>query len=166
MSDSDLTTDAQTTKTTELQWRDRAWSEVEFDFLWEDNGDLDKAVRRNGWSCFETLGHMDGLSVNLYSRDATSEAPRNAASEAPRYFACYNTPDDWNIIVIPRLQDLIDFCAHVSTTMLAALLPEDASMLLDELCEKSSWRASERKRAREDDTRDKASRAKIGTASP
>ena len=129
------------TKTTELQWRDRAWSQVEFDFKWNEHGDLKESARRNGWSLIQTID-AGGFGLELFERNGVPPSE-------PRFFACYNMPSTWEIVVLPRLQDFIDFLAHVSTTMLVTLLPRDAGDILHDLYEKSPWRIEQRRRERE-----------------
>lgn len=73
-----------------------------------------------------------------------------AAACRYKWLAEYNTSGPCQTIVLQRWQDLIDFLAHVSTTMLAVVLPPDISMILDELFEKTPHRIEERKRQRED----------------
>jgi len=137
-------------KMTALQYRDRAWSEVEFDFPWNSDVDLVETAHRNGWWRIQTLGDSDGLSVDVYARGEDAGLEKKDVSwDGPLYLATYNFSETWEYIILPRVQDLIDFLAHVSSTMLAAILPHDITRILHDLCEKTPSRMEEHKRERE-----------------
>jgi hypothetical protein len=125
-----------------LLWKDRAWSEVETPLvLGAEDEDWTAILRRNGWWQSTTIGSEDGIGVDLYERDPKGETCRY------QWLVSYNTFSLCQTIVIERWQDLIDFLAHVSTTMLAVVLPPDASSVLHDFFEETPYR--QRKRARE-----------------
>ena len=125
---------------TALLYRDRSWSEVSNPVQWcKDDTDWTTALRRHGWARLETFGAADGISVDLYDR-------RNTDPCRYMWLAEYGTPNLCKTIVIERWQDLIDFLAHVSSTMLAAILPDDIAYVLEDLLERTPHRVEEKKR--------------------
>ena len=149
-----MTAETKTAKA--LQWRDRTWSEV--DFPWDDDGGMffDYLARKNGWRKLDELGDTVGtLSVTTYERRDYDDDDAE-----PLFFVNYSTSNRSKMVVLPRLQDLIDFLAHVSPTMLASMLPGDTSMILYELFEKTDYRAREREREREREA-DRRARARV-----
>jgi hypothetical protein len=136
-----------------LQWRDREWSEV--DFVWDidDIDSFEEAAHKNGWHQLDELGneHGGGLGVVIYERDASEDETKE-----PLFFAHYGTPHKCQKVLLPRWQDLIDFLAHVSPTMLASVLPSDTSSVLDEIFEKTDYRTRERRRWKEEAARKRA----------
>jgi hypothetical protein len=128
---------------TVLLYRDRGWSEVETPLQFgDDDYEWSQILDRNGWLHATTLGAADGISVDLYQR-----RPDERSSRYP-WLVEYNTTSLCKTIVIERWQDLIDFLAHVSSTMIAAVLPGDTAYVLDDFFEKSPHRAEKRKHSR------------------
>lgn len=127
-----------------LLYRDCTWTEVENPVQSrEGDTDFSEVLHRNGWLFSQTIGDADGISVDLYHRRLEAEPCRY------RWLAEYNTADICKTIVIQRFQDLIDFLAHVSSTMLAVVLPGDLAYVLDDLLDKTPYRIEEKQRARD-----------------
>lgn len=127
-----------------LLYRDRDWTEVENPVQSrEGDTDFSEVLHRNGWLFSQTIGDADGISVDLYHRRLEAEPCRY------RWLAEYNTSDICKTIVIQRFQDLIDFLAHISSTMLAVVLPGDFVYVLDDLLERTPYRAEKERRARD-----------------
>ena len=136
-----------------LQFQNRAWSETVLEFSWVQDEDFRDAAHRNGWSCTQALGSEGGIGLDIYERRQGTPDLKERPLGAPLFLASYKTANAWQFIVLPRWQDLIDFLAHVSSTMLAAVLPSDASTIVYELCEKTDARSRERARIREQMTK-------------
>ena len=130
---------------TALLYRDRSWSEVSNPVQSrDDDTDWTTVLRRHGWARLQTLGAADGISVDLYDRRLDTEPCRYM------WLAEYGTPNLCKTIVIERWQDLIDFMAHVSSTMLAAILPSDIAYVLEDLLDRTPYRVEEQKRYERD----------------
>ena len=127
---------------TALLYRGRDWQEVE-NPIQTDAADTNwgEVLRRNGWRLTTTLGHEDDIGIDLYERCSQ-------AACRYRWLAQYKTASLCKTIVIERWQDLIDFLAHVSSTMLAVVLPADTGCVLEALFEKTPPREEARERAR------------------
>lgn len=141
---------------TTLCFRDRSWSEVELPFL-EDNGILDDKLRTHGYRCVDTLGSEDGLHVEIWEHAEDG------------WLAIYSTRDSWYPIKIDRIQDLIDFTAHVAPSILVAVIPSDAGRILSELCDRSAWRQEQRqeqRRQEEEEYRRAGAEAKAPVGGP
>lgn len=121
---------------TVLRYYDRCWSESDFEIpLDDDGGYVDwQLIRQMG-------GDEPGLGISLLIFRRRLEKMKEGE---PRYFADYGIGSLCQEIIIPREQDLIDFLAYVSPTMLLATLPQDGSTILDDLCEQSPWRVKQR----------------------
>lgn len=125
---------------TVLRYYDRCWSESDFEIT------LDAAGNNDGWHLIRQMGGDEpGLGISLL---IFGHPPGHKMKEGePRYLADYGIGGLCQEIIIPREQDLIDFLAHVSPTMLLATLPEDGSAVLDDLCEQAPWRVKRRDEA-------------------
>lgn len=125
---------------TALLYRDRTWTEVENPVQSrDDDTNFSEVLYRNGWMFSQTIGDADGISVDLYQRRLDAELCRY------RWLAEYNTSGICKTIVIQRFQDLIDFLAHVSSTMLAVVLPGDIAYILDDLLDKTPHRVDKKR---------------------
>ena len=112
---------------TALLYRDRTWSEVETPIKIADEvNDWRHNLRQNGWEISSSLGNPNSVSIDLYDR------VHDAGSCRYRWLVDYATSNLCKVIVIERWQDLIDFLAHVSSTMLAAVLPHDTADIMEE----------------------------------
>ena len=125
-----------------LLFRDRGWSEIEMPLeIRDDDDDWSETLRRNGWFHSDLLGHVDGICIDLYTR-ALDERPSQSRY---RWLVEYTATSISKTIVIERWQDLIDFLAHVSSTMLVALLPGDTAHVLEDLFDQTASRVEQRK---------------------
>jgi hypothetical protein len=129
-----------------LCFRDRSWSEGMLP-LFDENpaiDDLDEYLVTKGYNRVETLGSEDAIYVEIW------EHPDEG------WLAIYNTNESWHPIKIERLQDLIDFMAHIAPSVIASVIPSDAVMILHDLCDRSEWRKEmrrlEKQRKREERT--------------
>lgn len=118
-----------------LRYRDRTWDEV--DSPVGPSAEWEKAIRVAGYILETTFGCPGGWSVDMYSSMTTHT-----------WLFDFSTSTFCHQVVVERWQDLIDFMAHISTSMLMAIVPEDTTQILEDLCDKTPTRVDGRARAR------------------
>jgi hypothetical protein len=130
-----------------LCFRDRSWSEVSLSLLDDDADylDIDEHLAANGYKRVDMLGSEDGTHVDIWEHEDAG------------WLAIYSTRESWHPIKIERLQDLIDFTAHIAPSILASVIPSDAIMILHDLCDRSKGRKEMYRLEREEQEKREAS---------
>jgi hypothetical protein len=108
-----------------LRFHDRTWSEVPYPLVgYDERVDFNEWMHKNGYNKHASYGSDAGIGITLWDHHPE-----------PYWIADYCTACLCTLIVLDSWQDLIDFLAHVSTTMLMTMLPGRADEILDALCE-------------------------------